>query len=214
MRAEWGNDEGESAAGAPSRAAGRRADEDPRGAGRLQAGLRADLGRRPVRELQGRRHPALLRERLRLLQDHDAARTTSGTSRAARLFEVPGNRVAAKHLASGLIEAGFDTAYSYKPLHHSLGHAFANAHPLSGLLPDRLPLPDRPGVDQLLRPPGHLPARRPAELRQGPRGRAISIRPRRRPGACSTWARRPRGSWRSRPGGSPCWLRRAGRTRS
>jgi hypothetical protein len=26
-----------------------------------------------------------------------------------------------------LIEAGFDTAYSYKPLHHPLGHAFANA---------------------------------------------------------------------------------------
>ena len=43
------------------------------------------------------------------------------------LFELPGNVPAAKHLTTGLIEAGFDTAYAYKPLHHSLGHAFANA---------------------------------------------------------------------------------------
>jgi hypothetical protein len=42
-------------------------------------------------------------------------------------FHCAGNVAAAKHLASGLIEAGFDTAYSYKPLHHPLGHAFANA---------------------------------------------------------------------------------------
>jgi hypothetical protein len=43
------------------------------------------------------------------------------------LRELPGNVPAAKHLITGLIEAGFDTAYSYKPLHHPLGHAFANA---------------------------------------------------------------------------------------
>jgi hypothetical protein len=42
-------------------------------------------------------------------------------------FKVPGKVDAAKYLASGLIDAGFDTAYSYKPLHHPLGHAFANA---------------------------------------------------------------------------------------
>jgi len=42
-------------------------------------------------------------------------------------FHSPGNVAAAKYLAGGLIEAGFDTAYSYKPLHHPLGHAFANA---------------------------------------------------------------------------------------
>ena len=30
-------------------------------------------------------------------------------------------------LAARLIEQGFDTAYSYKPLHHPLGHAFTNA---------------------------------------------------------------------------------------
>jgi hypothetical protein len=44
-----------------------------------------------------------------------------------RKFHSPGNVAAATHLARGLIEAGFDTAYSYKPLHHPLGHAFANA---------------------------------------------------------------------------------------
>jgi len=38
-----------------------------------------------------------------------------------------GHVPAAKYLASALIEAGFDTAYSYQPLHHPLGHAFANA---------------------------------------------------------------------------------------
>jgi hypothetical protein len=43
------------------------------------------------------------------------------------LFETPGHKAGAKHLACGLIEADFDAAYAYKPLHHSLGHAFANA---------------------------------------------------------------------------------------
>ncbi|HYA35249.1 MAG TPA: hypothetical protein VEF03_06490 [Candidatus Binataceae bacterium] len=42
-------------------------------------------------------------------------------------FRVRGNVASAKYLASNLIEAGFDTAYSYKPMHHPLGHAFANA---------------------------------------------------------------------------------------
>jgi len=42
-------------------------------------------------------------------------------------FRIKGNRAAAKYLASRLIDAGFDAAYSYKPLHHPLGHAFANA---------------------------------------------------------------------------------------
>jgi hypothetical protein len=46
---------------------------------------------------------------------------------AERKFRAAGNVAAAKHLASALIEAGFDAAYSYKPLHHPLGHAFANA---------------------------------------------------------------------------------------
>jgi Catalytic LigB subunit of aromatic ring-opening dioxygenase len=42
-------------------------------------------------------------------------------------FRLAGNVAAGKHLASGLIEQGFDAAYSYKPLHHPLGHAFTNA---------------------------------------------------------------------------------------
>lgn len=42
-------------------------------------------------------------------------------------FVLPGAAAAGKHLASELISAGFDTAYSYKPLHHPLGHAFTNA---------------------------------------------------------------------------------------
>jgi hypothetical protein len=44
-----------------------------------------------------------------------------------RSFELRGDRAAAKMLASRLIEQGFDVAYSYKPLHHPIGHAFANA---------------------------------------------------------------------------------------
>ena len=48
-------------------------------------------------------------------------------SRRDKKFHAAGNVAAAKYLAGGLIEAGFDTAYSYKPLHHPLGHAFANA---------------------------------------------------------------------------------------
>lgn len=46
---------------------------------------------------------------------------------ADKTFSVLGNVTAAKYVTSGLIEAGYDTAYSYKPLHHPLGHAFANA---------------------------------------------------------------------------------------
>jgi len=42
-------------------------------------------------------------------------------------FEVQGAAAAGKALVSNLIGEGFDTAYSYKPLHHPLGHAFANA---------------------------------------------------------------------------------------
>lgn len=38
-----------------------------------------------------------------------------------------GHAKAGKYLVSRLIAEGFDAAYSYKPLHHDLGHAFANA---------------------------------------------------------------------------------------
>lgn len=44
-----------------------------------------------------------------------------------KTFELQGNPAAGKALATHLINAGFDTAYSYKPLHHDLGHAFSNA---------------------------------------------------------------------------------------
>jgi hypothetical protein len=42
-------------------------------------------------------------------------------------YDLPGNVAAGKYLVSRLIEEGFDAAYSYKPLHHPLGHAFTNA---------------------------------------------------------------------------------------
>jgi len=41
-------------------------------------------------------------------------------------FTYKGNRQAAKALVTGLIEEGFDLSYAYVPLHHPLGHAFAN----------------------------------------------------------------------------------------
>ena len=37
-----------------------------------------------------------------------------------------GHKEAGKYLATRLIEAGVDAAYSYKPLHHPMGHAFEN----------------------------------------------------------------------------------------
>ena len=42
-------------------------------------------------------------------------------------FETAGHPRGARRLAAGLIETGFDAAYAYRPLHHALGHAFANA---------------------------------------------------------------------------------------
>jgi len=42
-------------------------------------------------------------------------------------YDLPGNVAAGKYLVSKLIEEGFDAAYSYRPLHHPLGHAFTNA---------------------------------------------------------------------------------------
>jgi hypothetical protein len=44
-----------------------------------------------------------------------------------RTFRLPGHPAAARYLASALLEAGFDPAYAYRPLHHPLGHAFRNA---------------------------------------------------------------------------------------
>lgn len=41
--------------------------------------------------------------------------------------DVKGHRAGGKYLASELLNAGIDIAYAYKPLHHALGHAFANS---------------------------------------------------------------------------------------
>ena len=40
---------------------------------------------------------------------------------------VKGHRAGGKYLASALLTEGIDVAYAYKPLHHALGHAFANS---------------------------------------------------------------------------------------
>lgn len=46
---------------------------------------------------------------------------------ADKVFSHPGNHKAGRFLARGLLEAGFDMSYAYKPLHQDgLGHAFAN----------------------------------------------------------------------------------------
>ena len=43
-------------------------------------------------------------------------------------YRLRGRRDIAKHLASGLLDAGIDVAYAYQPLHHaSVAHAFTNA---------------------------------------------------------------------------------------
>jgi hypothetical protein len=101
---------------------------------------------------------------------------------AEKRFRVPGHVAAAKHLAGSLINAGFDTAYSYKPLHHPLGHAFANgilyldydrkgfAHPIipfaincygRRVISQRggLPIFDNPPGEAQLDPPAPTPRR-------------------------------------------------------
>ncbi len=42
-------------------------------------------------------------------------------------YHVEGHPTGAKYLTARLLEAGFDAAYAYRPLHHPLGHAFGNA---------------------------------------------------------------------------------------
>jgi hypothetical protein len=43
-----------------------------------------------------------------------------------KTFVYKGHPVGAKFIASGMLEAGFDVSYAYRPLHHQLGHAFLN----------------------------------------------------------------------------------------
>ena len=44
-----------------------------------------------------------------------------------KTFTMRGHRAGGKYLATALLEEGIDVAYAYKPLHHPLGHAFANS---------------------------------------------------------------------------------------
>src|SRR5215510_3460099 len=44
-----------------------------------------------------------------------------------KTFIVRGHRAGGKYLATALLKGGIDVAYAYKPLHHPLGHAFANS---------------------------------------------------------------------------------------
>ena len=44
-----------------------------------------------------------------------------------KVFTIKGHRAGGKYLASALLGEGIDIAYAYKPLHHSLGHAFVNS---------------------------------------------------------------------------------------
>ncbi|MBV9860452.1 MAG: extradiol ring-cleavage dioxygenase [Alphaproteobacteria bacterium] len=63
---------------------------------------------------------------------HDPSRSGVGGKRnrwgepADWVLRLRGHRDAAKALATGLIERGIDMAYSYKPLHDPLAHAFTN----------------------------------------------------------------------------------------
>ena len=43
------------------------------------------------------------------------------------VIRVKGHRAGGKHIATALLTEGIDVAYAYKPLHHPLGHAFANS---------------------------------------------------------------------------------------
>jgi len=46
---------------------------------------------------------------------------------ADKVFSYRGHPVAARFLTGGLLDSGVDMAYSYKPLHRGLGHAFVNS---------------------------------------------------------------------------------------
>ena len=46
---------------------------------------------------------------------------------ADKTITVNGHRAGGKYLATALLTEGIDVAYAYKPLHHPLGHAFANS---------------------------------------------------------------------------------------
>jgi hypothetical protein len=70
-----------------------------------------------------------------LAYDSVAFQPWKGYSRGRNVWNEPedytvtvkGHRAGGKFLASALLTEGIDVAYAYKPLHHPLGHAFANS---------------------------------------------------------------------------------------
>ena len=125
-------------------------------------------------------------------------------------FTVKGHRAGGKYLATALLKEGIDVAYAYKPLHHPLGHAFANSVLYLDYDRKGFPLPGRALRRERLRA---LADRRPrrAHVAVGSRAaagseRSTSIRRRRSRGAASRWAApsparcsAARGAWRSSP---------------
>jgi hypothetical protein len=126
MRAEWGNDEGESSAG-------RHREKLVSALMKTRAAL--DAFNPDFVLMWGDDQYENFKEDVippYCVNAYDSFKITTPQANvwdepSGETFEVPGHPVAAKHLASRLIQEGFDTAYSYKPLHHSLGHAFSNA---------------------------------------------------------------------------------------
>ena len=57
---------------------------------------------------------------------HNQRGVNSWNEPKEKSFSIRGHRQGGKHLASFLLNEGFDIAYAYKPLHAGLGHAFVN----------------------------------------------------------------------------------------
>ena len=112
---------------------------------------------------------------------------------ADTVFRVRGHQEAGKYLASGLIAAGIDVAYAYRPLHHPFGHAFANT---LLLLDDARAGFDYPLVQFSVNCYGRRSTRRAVCACRWPcaAGFASSTRPRPRRGAAWRWAPPPPGS--------------------
>ena len=121
-----------------------------------------------------------------------------------KTLRVRGHREAGKYLASGLIEAGIDVGYAYKPLHHPMGHAFENT---VLLLDDERRGFDYPLVQFAVNCYGRrVNAARGLRLPLAMSDEIRNLDPpsaRTRIAACRS-APPPRGSWRTARGGSRC----------
>src|SRR5881296_1501104 len=159
---------------APPRGIDRGLPGDTAAARRLRSGPRADLGRRPVRELQGRRHPALLRAGVRV----DRAPAVGGSA-----VEEIGERVGRGERRDLCVQGASRRRQvarhgSARPRLRRVVRVPAVASPagprlhehalVPGLRSAGLPLPGRAVLDQLLRSKGHLAVRRRRELRRSP----------------------------------------------